>query len=61
MLEDGQFKPYAGLYSTYFLANNNADFDERFGQLESAIKLVYASTWFEGPRAFSKATGQKPR
>ncbi len=57
LLEDGQFKPYAGLYSTYFLANNNPDFDKRLSQLESAIKLVYASTWFEGPIAFSKATG----
>lgn len=57
LLEDGQFKPYAGLYSTYFLANNHPDFDERFAQLESAIKLVYASTWFEGPISFSKITG----
>jgi len=57
LLEDGQFRPYAGLYSTYFLANNNPDFDERLNQLESAIKLVYASTWFEGPLAFSKVTG----
>jgi CheY-like chemotaxis protein len=57
MLEDGQFRPYAGLYSTYFLANNNPDFEVRLGQLECAIKLVYASTWFEGPIAFSKVTG----
>lgn len=57
LLEDGQFKPYAGLYSTYFLANNNPDFEERLGQLESAVKLVYASTWFAGPIAFSKVTG----
>ena len=57
LLEDGQFKPYAGLYSTYFLANNHPDFEERFAQLESAIKLVYASTWFEGPIAFSKVAG----
>jgi hypothetical protein len=58
LLEDAQFKPYAGLYSTYFLANNHPDFNERFAQLESAIKLVYASTWFESPRAFSGASGQ---
>lgn len=58
LLEDGQFKPYAGLYSTYFLANNHADFDERLAQLESAVKLVYASTWFESPLAFAKATVQ---
>jgi CheY-like chemotaxis protein len=57
LLEDGQFRPYAGLYSTYFLANNHPDFEERLAQLESAVKLVYASTWFKGPRAFSKAAG----
>lgn len=58
LLEDGHFKPYAGLYSTYFLANNHHDFSERLAQLESAIKLVYASTWFESPIAFSKVSSQ---
>ncbi len=58
LLEDGQFKPYAGLYSTFFLANNHPDFTLRQQQLEAAIKLVYASTWFEGPRAFSRISGQ---
>jgi len=57
LLEDGHFKPYAGLYSTYFLANNPPDFNERLAQLESAIKLVYASTWFESPLAFSRISG----
>lgn len=57
LLEDGQFRPYAGLYSTYFLANNHPDFEERLTQLESAIKLVYASTWFKGPIAFSRVAG----
>ena len=56
LLEDAQFKPYAGLYSTYFLPNNHEDFEERLGQLESAVKLVYASTWFESPQAFSKSS-----
>ncbi|BCL59912.1 phosphoenolpyruvate synthase [Desulfomarina profundi] len=58
LLEDAQFRPYAGLYSTYFLTNNHADFSERLAQLESAIKLVYASTWFEGPRSFSRTSSQ---
>ena len=58
LLEDAQFKPYAGLYSTYFLTNSHPDFAERLFQLESAVKLVYASTWFESPRAFSKTAGQ---
>jgi hypothetical protein len=57
LLEDGKFKPYAGLYSTYFLANNNPDFNARLAQLENAIKLVYASTWFESPIAFSNVVG----
>lgn len=56
LLEDAQFKPYAGLYSTYFLANNHDDFRERLSQLESAVKLVYASTWFASPRAFSRTS-----
>ena len=58
ILEDGLYKPFAGLYSTYFLANNHPDFQERSRQLEEAVKLVYASTWFEGPQAFSKASGE---
>jgi CheY-like chemotaxis protein len=57
LMEDGHFKPYAGLYSTYFLANRHADFSERLAQLESAVKLVYASTWFESPMAFSRVAG----
>ncbi|MEN8190661.1 MAG: PEP/pyruvate-binding domain-containing protein [Thermodesulfobacteriota bacterium] len=58
LLEDAKFRPYAGLYSTYFLANSHPDFEVRFQQLAKAVKLVYASTWFESPRAFSKIAGQ---
>ncbi len=59
MLEDAQFRPYAGLYKTYMLANNpQASFELRFSQLVQAIKLVYASTWFAAPRAFARTTGQ---
>ncbi len=58
LLEDAHFRPYAGLYSTYFLANNHPSFTLRCQQLEDAVKLVYASTWFESPRAFSKVSEQ---
>ncbi len=61
LLEDGQFRPYAGLYSTYFLTNNHPDFNERFTQLECAIKMIYASTWFESPQAFSRGVGSGGR
>ncbi len=56
LLEDAQYKPYAGLYATYFLPNNHADFELRFTQLKEAIKRVYSSTWFENPRAYSKSS-----
>ena len=59
MLEDAQFRPYAGLYSTFMLANSNPDFEVRFSRLVRAVKLVYASTWFENPRAFSRSIGQQ--
>ncbi len=58
LLEDAQFKPYAGLYQTYMLDNASPEFDVRLEQLVRAVKLVYASTWFEGPRAFSRSIGQ---
>ncbi|MCL7487098.1 MAG: phosphoenolpyruvate synthase/pyruvate phosphate dikinase [Desulfobulbaceae bacterium] len=59
MLEDAQAMPYAGLYSTYMLANADPDFAVRFSQLVRAVKLVYASTWFEGPRSFSRSINQQ--
>lgn len=58
MLEDEQSQPYAGLYSTFMLANGDPDFEVRYAQLVHAVKLVYASTWFEGPRSFSRSVGQ---
>ncbi|MCK5883543.1 MAG: hypothetical protein KAG61_07625 [Bacteriovoracaceae bacterium] len=56
LLEDSQEQPFAGLYATYMLPNNDQDFDERFFQLAHAVKMVYASTYFEAPKAFSRTT-----
>ncbi len=58
VLEDSQYKPYAGLYKTYMVPNNSDDLTQRLEQLLKAIKLVYASTFYEGPSAFSKSTFQ---
>jgi len=58
MLEDAQFRPYAGLYNTFMLPNSHPSFELRLSQLMDAVKLVYASTWFEAPRAFSRSIGQ---
>jgi len=59
LLEDAQFRAYAGLYRTYMLPNDHPDPDVRLAQLISAIKLVYASTYFRDPKAFSKRVGHR--
>ncbi|ETR68973.1 MAG: PpsA2 [Candidatus Magnetoglobus multicellularis str. Araruama] len=56
LLEDALCQPYAGLYETYMLPNNDSDLEIRLDHLTTAIKLVYASTWYEGPKIFSKST-----
>jgi CheY-like chemotaxis protein len=59
LLEDAQFRAYAGLYRTYMLPNDDPDLDKRLEQLIYAIKLVYASTYFQGPKAFSRRIGHR--
>jgi CheY-like chemotaxis protein len=50
---------YAGLYRTYMLPNDHSDLNVRLEQLINAIKLVYASTYFRDPKAFSKRVGHR--
>ena len=59
LLEDAQYRAYAGLYNTYMLANDHADLDCRLDQLVNAVKLVFASTFFPGPKSFSKRVGHR--
>jgi CheY-like chemotaxis protein len=59
LLEDAQFRAYAGLYRTYMLPNDHPDLDTRLAQLVNAIRLVYASTYFQSPKAFSRRVGQR--
>ncbi len=60
LLEDSQSRPYAGIYKTYMLPNNQKAPEERLDALIQAVKLVMASTFFEEPRAFAARTLQKP-
>lgn len=53
LLEDAFYKPFAGLFETYMLPNNHPDETVRLNQLVKAVKLVYGSTFFAGPRAFA--------
>jgi hypothetical protein len=56
LLEDSHDQPFAGIYRTYMLPNNQEDPAARLEALESAIKLVYASTFFENARAYLAGT-----
>jgi CheY-like chemotaxis protein len=61
LLEDAHFQPYAGLYATYMIPNNHPDPAVRLVQLLDAVKLVYASTRMEGPRAYARSTSARPQ
>ncbi len=56
LLEDAQFQPFAGIYNTYMLPNRHPDHGMRLERLIQAIKLVYASTYMETPRAYANST-----
>ncbi len=59
LLEDAQFRAYAGLYRTYMITNDCPDLRQRLDHLIHAVKLVYASTYYKGPKAFSKRVGHR--
>ena len=61
LLEDAQFQPYAGLYATYMIPNNHPDPAVRLAQLITAVKRVYASTYYQGPKAFARSASNKPQ
>jgi len=45
LLEDAKHEPFAGIYETKMIPNNQYDPDERFRRLIEAIKFTYASTF----------------
>ena len=56
LLEDSSHQPFAGVYATYMLANDHPDLEVRLRRLIEAIKLVYASTYYRGAKAYVAAT-----
>lgn len=56
LLEDSQYQPFAGVYQTYMIPNNNPDPDVRLRELLESIKLVYASTYAQRAKDYMKAT-----
>jgi len=56
LLEDASHQPFAGVYATHMIANNNDDVETRLLRLQEAIKLVFASTYHRSSKAYVTAT-----
>jgi hypothetical protein len=56
LLEDSQFRPFAGIYATVMLPNDDPDPGARLEALCRAVKRVYASTFLANARAYMEAT-----
>ncbi|MBT8341559.1 MAG: hypothetical protein HKP58_09725, partial [Desulfatitalea sp.] len=54
LMEDARQHGYAGLYRSRMLTNDQPDIESRLSCLQSAIKQVYASTFFQDPRAYAR-------
>jgi CheY-like chemotaxis protein len=55
LFEDSMNQPFAGVYATYIIPNNNDDINKRISELERAIKLVYASVYSTTSMAYFNA------
>lgn len=54
ILEDSQVLPFAGIFKTYILSNRHPDPEVRLKQLVDAVKLIYASAFFQSPKGYAK-------
>jgi phosphoenolpyruvate synthase/pyruvate phosphate dikinase len=61
LLEDALEHPFAGVYGTKMIPNNQADVDIRFRRLVEAIKFVYATTFFRQAKDYIRSIGQDQR
>src|SRR5438270_10706502 len=58
--EDALERPFAGVYATKMIPNNQPDPDTRFRRLVEAIKFVYASTYFREARDYLRTARTSP-
>ncbi len=61
MLEDAMFEPFASVYATKMVPNNQPGADSRFRTLVEAVKFVYASTFFKSAADYMKVTHHSTR
>ena len=55
-LEDSNYQPFAGVYSTYMIPCTENK-DQMLRMLDKAIKSVYASVFYNGSRTYVQTTG----
>ncbi|MFT4543240.1 MAG: CheY-like chemotaxis protein [Planctomycetota bacterium] len=59
LLEDSLSQPFAGVYQTHMLANNDPDTNVRLRQLQLAVKRVYASAFTEKAKSYLSMTSYR--
>jgi CheY-like chemotaxis protein len=59
LLEDSQFQPFAGVYQTFMIPNNDPDINVRLDELLHCIKGVYASTFYQKAKDYMRATSYR--
>ncbi|MHA1746718.1 MAG: PEP/pyruvate-binding domain-containing protein, partial [Promethearchaeota archaeon] len=55
IVEDSQFQPFAGVFGTYMISNQDKDLNSKLSRVFEAIKMVYASTFSQTAKANSEA------
>jgi len=60
LLEDDLDHPFAGVYGTKMIPNNEIEEDARFTRLDEAIKFVYATTFFAEAKAYLASIDRPP-
>ncbi|MCK4957129.1 MAG: hypothetical protein KAS49_05795, partial [Candidatus Cloacimonetes bacterium] len=59
LLEDSQSQPFAGIYDTYMLPNNEKNDELRLSKVITAIKLVFASVYQKNTRCYIESINYK--
>lgn len=59
LLEDSQYHPFAGVYDTYMIPNNESNIIEKLENLINSIKLVYASTFYKASKDYFRITSHR--
>ncbi|MBL7993762.1 histidine kinase [bacterium] len=59
LLEDSQYQPFAGVYETFMIPNNDKNTKTRLYELLDSIKRVYASTFYKAAKDYMKVTAHR--